>query len=94
MHKENAGQSHHLTKWGIWLIVSSPEGAGMLRRHRPYIDSTPSIMAAIAAAIEEAEERMGADDFASPDNTLSSLRAQPDFRESSAGQTTRLKFAL
>lgn len=65
-----------------------------MRRHECYIDSTPSIITAIAAAVDEAEERLGADAFTSPDKTLSSLRAQPDLCESSTGQATRLKFAL
>jgi hypothetical protein len=53
-------------------------------------------MAAIAAAaVEEAGELRRPRDSALPEaRTLSSLRVHPDFWVSSAGQTTRLKFAL
>jgi hypothetical protein len=75
-------------------IVASPEAAGILRRHGCYIHSMPSIMAVSIAIVDEAEERLGAAACTSPDKTLSSLRAQPDLCVSSAGHTTRLKFAL
>jgi hypothetical protein len=51
-------------------------------------------MAATIAAVEDDEERLGAAATSSPASTLSSLRVHPDRFVSSAGHTTRLKFAL
>jgi hypothetical protein len=62
---------------------------------RCYMDSTPSIIAAKAAAVAEAGDRWSAAPESTPiARALSSLRVQPDFSVMSAGQTTRLKFAL
>lgn len=74
-------------------IVSGPEGL-VDCRHSCYIDSAPSKTAANAATEEEAEEMLGADDTLPLASCASSLRVHPDFCVSSAGQTTRLKFAL
>jgi hypothetical protein len=69
-------------------------GSSMLHRHRCYMDSTPSISAANAAAVDEAEDSLTPEDVPPLARTLSSLRVQPDLSVRSAGQTTRLKFAL
>jgi hypothetical protein len=59
------------------------------------MDSMPNIIAANTAAVDEAGESMPpAADEPPAASTLSSLRMQPDLLLSSAGQTTRLKFAL
>lgn len=51
-------------------------------------------MEATTAVFEKEEARLGAEATASPASTLSSLRVHPDRFVISAGQTTRLKFAL
>jgi hypothetical protein len=68
----------------------------MRQRHGCYMDSTPSIIAANAAAPagSEAGEILGPADVPPLARTWSSRRMQPDLFVSSAGQTTRLKFAL
>jgi hypothetical protein len=58
------------------------------------MDSTPSIIAANAAVVDEADESLRPDDSTPLARALSSLRVQPDLWVRSAGQTTRLKFAL
>lgn len=62
-------------------------------RHRCYMDSRPSRTAATKAIVNEAGANLGADE-AMPASTFSSLRTQVVLADISAGQTTRLKFAL
>lgn len=68
----------------------------MRQRHGCYMDSTPKIIAAKTAtpAGNEAGESLRPADVPPLARTWSSLRVQLDFCVSSAGQTTRLKFAL
>jgi hypothetical protein len=66
-----------------------------MHRHACYMDSTPSIIAAKAAAVDEAGDSLGpAAELTPIARALSSFRVQPDRWVRSAGQTTRLKFAL
>lgn len=76
-------------------------GDGVQRRHRRYIDSRPSITAANIVIPEVAGMRLGArlgvrlvvkDPL--PVSCLSSFRVQPVLAVISAGQATRLNFAL
>jgi hypothetical protein len=60
MHNKKAGPSYHLEearpeKRG-WKSCGDPIGSSMRLRHRCYMDSTPSIIAANAAAVDEADE--------------------------------------
>lgn len=70
-------------------------GMSMLLRHRCYIDSTPNIIAANTAMVDEAGVRLIPELVVFPAaRALSSARAHPDRLVRSAGHTTRLKFAL
>lgn len=92
---KRAGPSYHLMRRARKGERVDQIGVQQLHRHRCYMDSMPSIIAANAAAVDEAGESLPpAADEPPAASTLSSLRVQPDFSLRSAGQTTRLKFAL
>ena len=69
------------------------KGDARHRRHRCYIDIKASMPAAKKAIVGVPDMRLWAAE-ASPASTLSSLRMQFVLAVISAGQTTRLKFAL